>query len=86
MVGEDLQLIWLSKSSQLCLYYRNFQFCFVLFCFVFWIGVAIWAKSGYWELNLYFLSPVLGYSYSSYIWLWNYKSNIHIISFCGCKR
>ena len=31
MVGEDLQLIWLFKSSQLRLYYRNFQFCFFFF-------------------------------------------------------
>ena len=35
MVGEDLQLIWLFKSSQLRLYYRNFQFFF----FFFQIGV-----------------------------------------------
>lgn len=51
MVGEDLQLIWLSKPSQLCLYYRSEQ------C-IFQILVAIWAKSGYGELNLYFLIPV----------------------------
>ena len=82
---------WLVKT------YSSFDFLSLLSCiyiteifrfFFFFpqIEVAFWAKSGYRELNLYFLSPVLGYSYSSYIWLWNYKSNICIISFCGCKR
>ena len=51
MVGEDLQLIWLFKSSQLCLYYRNFQGFFFFFKWEFW------AKSGYQELNLYFSFP-----------------------------